>query len=79
VTAVPLLLYAAAARRLRFSTLGVLQYVAPTCQFGVAMAYGEPFTASHAVTFALIWGAVGLYTWEALRRERLGAAVAPTP
>ncbi len=61
-TAVPLLWFAMGARRLRYSTLGIIQYVAPTCQLGLAvLAYGEPFTARHAVTFGLIWTAVALY------------------
>jgi chloramphenicol-sensitive protein RarD len=67
-TAIPLLLFADAARRLRYSTLGLVQYVAPTCQLLVAvLIYGEPFTRAHAVTFACIWTAVGLYAWDALR------------
>lgn len=63
VTALPLLMFAAAARRLRLSTMGFLQYLAPTSQFMLAVfLYGEPFTRVHLVTFALIWSAVLVYT-----------------
>ena len=68
MTFFPLLWFAHGARRLRFSTLGILQYLAPTVQLLLAvLVYGEPFTQRHAVTFALIWTAVGLYAWNALR------------
>jgi len=71
ITAVPLLWFATAARRLRYSTLGILQYVAPTCQLALAvLAYGEPFTERHAATFLLIWTAVVLYAADALRGRR---------
>ena len=63
VTAIPLLLFAAAARRLRLSTMGFLQYLAPTCQFLLAVfLYDEPFTRAHLITFALIWSALLVYS-----------------
>jgi chloramphenicol-sensitive protein RarD len=56
ITAVPLLFFAAAARRLPLSTLGFFQYVAPTLQFLCAVVlYGEKLTTAHVVTFAFIW------------------------
>ena len=63
ITSFPLLWFAAAAKRLRFSTLGLFQYLAPTSQFllGVFL-YKEPFTITHAITFALIWMALVLYS-----------------
>lgn len=68
-TAVPLLAFAAAARRLRYATLGIVQYVAPTLQLGCAVVlYGERFTRSHAIAFAFIWTAVALYAGDALLR-----------
>jgi chloramphenicol-sensitive protein RarD len=74
VTAVPLLWFAAAARRLRLATLGFLQYVAPTCQFLLAVfAYGEPFTRAHAVSFGLIWAALAVYSVDSLRAYRQAA------
>jgi chloramphenicol-sensitive protein RarD len=77
VTAVPLLWFAAAAQRLRLATLGFLQYLAPTCQFLLAVfAYGEPFTRVHAVSFGLIWAALAVYSLDSLRayRRDLGKA-----
>lgn len=69
VTAVPLLLFAAAARRLRYSTLGLLQYLAPTIQFLLAVfAYGEPLTAAHIVCFVLIWSGLAVFAADGLRR-----------
>lgn len=70
VTAVPLLLFAAGARRLRYSTLGLLQYVAPTIQFLLAvLAYGEALTGAHLICFALIWSGLAIYAADGLRRS----------
>ena len=75
ITAIPLLLFAAGARLVRLSTMGFLQYLAPSISLVLAVfLYHEPFTQAHAVTFALIWSALALVTWEALRRERYSAA-----
>ena len=71
ITAVPLLLFATAARRLTMATLGFLQFLSPTCQLLLAVfAFGEPFTRWHAASFGLIWVALGLYTLESLRAYR---------
>jgi chloramphenicol-sensitive protein RarD len=74
-TTVPLLCFAAAARRLPLSTLGILQYLTPTLQFLVAVvAFGEPFTLAQKVSFACIWTAIGIYTadsYRAVRQARL--------
>lgn len=66
VTAFPLVWFTHAARKLQLSTLGLVQYLAPTLQFllGV-LAYGEPFGWSHLVTFCCIWGGVGIFAAEA--------------
>jgi chloramphenicol-sensitive protein RarD len=62
VSTIPLLLFAAAARRLPYSTMGMLQFLAPTLQFLLAVfLYGEPFTRMHAIAFAAIWSALALY------------------
>lgn len=75
LTAVPLLLFAAGARLVRLSTMGFLQYLAPSISLLIAVfLYGETFTQAHGVTFALIWSALALVSWEALRRERYSAA-----
>ena len=71
VTALPLMLFSAAARRLRFSTLGLLQYIAPTGLFLTAVfVFKEPVSAGTLTAFALIWSALALYTIEAIRAER---------
>ncbi|MBX3594305.1 EamA family transporter RarD [Sphingomonas sp.] len=74
VTAVPLLLFAAAARRLPYSTLGLLQYLAPTLQFILAVTFfGERVTPSHLICFALIWTGLGIFAVDGgmvVRRRR---------
>jgi chloramphenicol-sensitive protein RarD len=69
ITVVPLTLYIIGTRGLRLSTMGVLQFIAPSLQFILGVVAGEPFTSAHMVTFALIWTGVGLFTWSQLRRE----------
>jgi chloramphenicol-sensitive protein RarD len=65
ITAAPLLWFAGAARRLPLSTIGILQYLAPTGQFLLAvLLYGERFTAVHARSFACIWAGVGAFILE---------------
>lgn len=75
VTAVPLLLFAGAARRLPYSTLGLLQYLAPTMQFVLAITYfGERVTTAHLICFALIWTGLAIYAADGLlaaRRRRV--------
>jgi chloramphenicol-sensitive protein RarD len=63
------------ARRLRLSTIAVLQYIGPTLQFVIGLALGEPFTPGHAVTFGLIWLGVVVFTVSALRADRRAAAM----
>lgn len=71
ITSTPLLFFAAAARRLTLSAIGMFQYIAPTLQFLMAVwLFGESFTPAYAVTFALIWVAVALFLLESLRRAR---------
>ena len=70
-TATPLLWFTAAARRLRLSTLGLFQYLAPSLSFGLAVAvYHEPFTRSDALTFGCIWAALALYSSDSARALR---------
>jgi chloramphenicol-sensitive protein RarD len=75
MTAAPLILFAMGARRLKLSTIGVLQYIGPSLQFMLALWLGEPFTAGHAVTFGLIWTGVILFTL-AGRQPRIAAPAA---
>ncbi len=78
ITPVPLIWFAVAVRTLRLATMGLLQYIAPTCQFVLAVAlYHEPFTRAHAAAFTCIWASLALYTWDALRvRAPAGEALA---
>jgi len=63
VTAVPLLLFAYGARRIQYSTVGFLQYIAPTGQLLVGVfLYREQFTRAHAIAFGLVWVALFLYS-----------------
>ena len=71
VTAVPLLLFAHGVRRIRYSTAGLLQYIAPTCQLILAVfLYGEPFAFANAVSFGFVWAAVVLYSISSLSSFR---------
>jgi chloramphenicol-sensitive protein RarD len=77
-TALPLIWFAAAAVRLRLTTLGLLQYVAPTCLLLLSvLVYGEHVEPHRALMLALIWVALALYTVDALRFRRLPAAASP--
>ncbi len=67
-TAVPLLLFATGVARLRYSTVGIVQYISPTCQLALAVfMFGEAFTQMHAITFAFVWTAVALYAIDGVR------------
>jgi chloramphenicol-sensitive protein RarD len=71
ITALPLLWFASAARRMRLSTLGLFQYLAPTLALLLAVfLYGEQFTRAHAIAFLLIWSALALYSLDALQSSR---------
>ena len=76
ITAMPLLLFTYGARRLPLSTVGVLQFLAPTLQFILAVfVYREPFSRLDLVSFMLIWAALFVFCWEIrtrwLRDQRL--------
>jgi chloramphenicol-sensitive protein RarD len=75
VTALPLVWFTLGVHRLRLSTMGLVQYVAPTGQFllGVAV-YREPFGSAHAAAFLLIWASLAVYSWDALARSRAAAS-----
>ncbi|MBZ0172918.1 MAG: EamA family transporter RarD [Phycisphaerales bacterium] len=81
VTTFPLLWFAGAARRLRLSTIGFMQYTSPTLQFLIAVfVFGEPFDSARAVSFAVIWAGVAVFLTDSLHnryvtRERATRAV----
>ena len=74
VTAAPLLMFTAAARRLPYSTLGFLQYMAPSLQFLLAvLVFGEKLTLAHAICFGSIWTALLIFTLDGIRAGRAAA------
>ncbi|GAB4569347.1 MAG: EamA family transporter RarD [Rhizobacter sp.] len=71
ITAIPLLLFAAGARRISLTTLGLLQYIGPTIQLALGLwLFHEPFSAARLLGFALIWLALALYSAEGWWRSR---------
>jgi chloramphenicol-sensitive protein RarD len=79
ITAIPLLWFANAARRLRLATMGLLQYLAPTCSFLLAVAFfGEPFTPVQRIAFPMIWLALIVYSIDSFRAFR-AASKSPPP
>lgn len=74
VTAVPLILYANGAKGLRLSTIGIMQYIAPTMIFLTAVfVFDEPFGTARALAFPLIWAALALYTFGMVGQARRAA------
>lgn len=69
VTVLPLWAFAIAARKLKLSTLGMLQYIGPTGQFLCALYYGETFTKAHAWCFGFIWLGILIYSFDAYRKR----------
>jgi chloramphenicol-sensitive protein RarD len=70
-TAVPLLFFNLGARRINLSTVGLMQYIAPSGMFLLAvLVYGEPFTAAQVWTFVLIWTALAIYSIDSVRTYR---------
>jgi len=77
VTTLPLLMFGSAARTIKLTTLGVLQYISPTIQFVLGVfVFGEPFTPARLVGFAIIWLALVIYSLEGIAVRRR-AVLAP--
>jgi len=70
ITVVPLLCFALAARRVSLTTLGFMQFLAPTLQFLTGVYFGEQLTVPHLVCFGCIWIAVTLFSLDAFRSRR---------
>lgn len=70
ITAVPLVLFSWAARRIPLSAMGFLQFIAPTISFFIGLAEGEAFTPLRGVSFAFIWAGASLFAFGAWRRAR---------
>jgi chloramphenicol-sensitive protein RarD len=78
VTALPLLLFTAGARRLFLSTMGFLQYIAPSGTFLLAVfVFREPFSPVKLATFALIWAALAIFSLDSVRAYRQNASGVP--
>jgi chloramphenicol-sensitive protein RarD len=67
LTVLPLVAFAFAARRLRLSTLGFLQFIGPSLQFIIAIIYGEKLTLGVLLCFGFIWTAAAVFIWDAAR------------
>jgi drug/metabolite transporter (DMT)-like permease len=71
LTAVPLMMFAAAARRLKLATVGLFQYLSPSLQLGIGVVvFGEPFDAQRLAGFVLIWTGLAVYTAHSLALSR---------
>jgi chloramphenicol-sensitive protein RarD len=70
ITAVPLVLFAWAARRIPLSFMGFLQFLSPTISFVIGLAEGEAFTPMRALSFLFIWGGAAVFLWGAVTRAR---------
>lgn len=71
MTIVPLLLFGAAAKRIPLSTIGLLQYIAPSMQFALGVfLYGEALTQDKLIGFAVVWVALILYSYDSFRKLR---------
>ncbi|MER5865879.1 EamA family transporter RarD [Kitasatospora sp. NPDC002040] len=80
ITAIPLLCFGAAALRVPLSTLGLLQYLAPVLQFLIGITvFGEQMPPARWAGFALVWLALAMLSWDALRRLRRSRAALPQP
>ena len=82
ITAFPLILFALAAKRLKLSTVGMMQYIGPTIQFLIAVfIFREPFGTTHAIAFGFIWAALAVYTVDSMigeaKARRLARAARP--
>lgn len=76
-TAIPLILYAGGAKLLRYTTLGLMQYLTPTLLFIFAIfIFNEPFSNAQLVAFVLIWAGLIIYTWSSLSTHRRNRAKA---
>lgn len=71
VTAIPLLFFIGAARRLRLMTIGFLQYITPSLHFAWAVGlYNEPFSPGHLISFLFIWAGLGIYSADTIWKSR---------
>jgi chloramphenicol-sensitive protein RarD len=74
ITVVPLVMFAVAARRLALSTVGFVQFLAPSLQFAAGVYYGEQLTLPRIICFACIWAAVVLFSADAIGQQKKKAS-----
>lgn len=80
ITAIPLILFATAARRMSYTALGFVQYMSPTLVFFLSVfLWHEPLHPAKLLCFALIWTAIGIFSVDALRKMRRPQEVGSTP
>jgi chloramphenicol-sensitive protein RarD len=71
VSTAPLLCFTAAARRIRYSTLGFFQYIGPSLMFVIAVTlYDEPLSTDRLVTFGFVWAGLVLFTYDSFKHYR---------
>lgn len=71
ITTLPLLCFTGAAKRLQYTTLGFFQYIGPSLMFVLAVVfYGEVFSPERIVTFACIWSALAIFSWDSYRQSQ---------
>jgi len=71
ITVLPLLCFALAARRVSLTTVGFMQFLAPTLQFGTGIYYGETLTTAHLICFTFIWTAVAFFIFDAVKAAKI--------
>jgi chloramphenicol-sensitive protein RarD len=80
MTAVPLMMFATAARRMPYTVIGFLQFISPTVVFVLGLTvFGEPLKPAQLGCYVLIWAAAGLFTWDLVRSRKIRAADEPAP
>lgn len=78
ITALPLILFSISVRRIQLTTLGVLQYITPSMQFLFGVLLGEAVTTMRWASFALIWLALIVFSWDSLAADRAAKRASPS-
>ena len=73
ITVIPLLLFAVAARKLRLTTIGMMQFLSPTMQFIVALFYGEILSVPSMICFSCIWLAISIFIYDAVTKKDINS------
>ena len=73
ITVIPLLLFAVAARKLRLTTIGMMQFLSPTMQFIIALFYGESLSVPSMICFSCIWLAISIFIYDAVTKKDINS------